>query len=41
MQLALVTPPSANVQSGVPFAQQPVVQLQDGSGMRSVRRGLM
>ena len=31
-QLALVTPPSASVQSGTPFAQQPVVQLQDGSG---------
>ena len=31
-QLALVTPPSASAQSGSPFAQQPVVQLQDGSG---------
>src|SRR2546425_279423 len=31
-QLTVTTEPSATAQSGVPFAQQPVVQLQDGSG---------
>lgn len=31
-QLTLTTQPSANAQSGVPFAQQPVVQLLDASG---------
>ncbi len=31
-KLALTTPPSATVQSGVAFPQQPVVQLQDASG---------
>src|SRR3989441_198664 len=31
-QLTLTTPPSATAQSGVAFAQQPVVQLQDASG---------
>src|SRR5207249_6839189 len=31
-RLAIVTQPSASAQSGVPFLQQPVIQLQDGSG---------
>src|SRR5256886_8138193 len=31
-RLAIVTQPSASAQSGVPFPQQPVIQLQDGSG---------
>src|SRR2546430_3713208 len=31
-RLAIVTPPSASAQSGVPLLQQPVIQLQDGSG---------
>ena len=39
-QLALVTPPSASAQNGVPFAQQPVVQLQDGSGNAVSQAGL-
>src|SRR5439155_813885 len=31
-QLTLTTQPSSTAQSGVPFAQQPVVQLRDGAG---------
>src|SRR5206468_8226137 len=31
-QLTLTTQPSASAQSGVAFAQQPVVQLRDGAG---------
>src|SRR5256886_3717060 len=31
-RLAIVTQPSASAQSGVPLLQQPVIQLQDGSG---------
>ncbi len=31
-KLAFVTPPGAAAQSGVPFAQQPVVQVQDANG---------
>jgi hypothetical protein len=31
-QLAITTQPSSSAQSGVPFAQQPVVQLRDGAG---------
>src|SRR2546425_891972 len=31
-QLTLTTQPSASAQSGIAFAQQPVVQLRDGSG---------
>src|SRR5204862_2945534 len=31
-QLTLTTQPSTTAQSGVPFAQQPVVQLRDGAG---------
>jgi hypothetical protein len=34
-QIALVTPPSASVQSGVPFPQQPVVELRTASGARA------
>src|SRR5205823_11235826 len=31
-QLTLTTQPSSTAQSGVPFGQQPVVQLRDGAG---------
>src|SRR5206468_12235128 len=31
-QVTLTTQPSATAQSGVPFGQQPVVQLRDGAG---------
>src|SRR5262249_21657685 len=31
-QLGLLTPPSSTAQSGVPFPQQPVIQLRDASG---------
>src|SRR5207244_1551408 len=31
-QLSITTEPSATAQSGVPFAQQPVLQLRDGVG---------
>jgi hypothetical protein len=31
-QLSITTQPSASAQSGVPFAQQPVIQLQDANG---------
>ncbi len=39
-QLAVTTEPSALAQSGVPFAQQPVVQLQDASGNRVTLSGV-
>src|SRR5207253_8986380 len=32
LPISLTTQPSATAQSGVPFAQQPVVQLRDGAG---------
>src|SRR5213080_1108886 len=31
-RLALTTPPSSTAQNGVPFAQQPVLQVQDANG---------
>src|SRR5439155_255340 len=31
-RLGIATQPSGTVQSGIPFPQQPVIQLQDGSG---------
>src|SRR5207302_7977947 len=33
-RLAIATQPSGTVQSGIAFLQQPVIQLQDGSGNR-------
>jgi adhesin/invasin len=40
-KLALTTPPSTTVQSGVPFPQQPVVQLQDASGNPVAQSGVV
>src|SRR5216117_2771056 len=39
VQLALVTPPSDSVRSGVALARQPVVQLEDGAGNAVSRSG--
>jgi adhesin/invasin len=40
-KLGIATPPSASVQSGVQFPQQPVIQLQDGSGNPVAGAGIM
>jgi hypothetical protein len=39
-KLAIVTQPSATAASGEPFAQQPVIQLQDGSGAPVAESGV-
>jgi hypothetical protein len=39
-QLGLTTQPSANAQSGVPFPEQPVVQLRDGAGNNVAQSGV-
>src|SRR5207302_711266 len=39
-QLALTTAPSATAQSGVPFAQQPAVQVQDANGNPVATQGV-
>src|SRR3954469_14710482 len=39
-QLALVTQPSSPAQSGVPFATQPVVQLEDDQGVAVAKPGV-
>src|SRR5438094_950175 len=39
-QLTLTTQPSSTAQSGVPFAQQPVVQLRDGAGNPGSQAGV-
>jgi hypothetical protein len=36
--LLLLTPPSGTAESGVPFAQQPVVQLRDGNNLAVARQ---
>lgn len=38
--LGLVIPPSGNAQAGVPFAQQPVVQVQDANGNPVAQAGV-
>ena len=40
-RLAIVTQPSSNASSGVPFAQQPVIQLQDASGNSVAEAGVI
>ena len=40
-QLVLTTPPSSTARSGVPLAQQPVVQLQDANGNPVSRSGVV
>jgi hypothetical protein len=40
-QLSITTQPSATAQSGVPFAQQPVIQLRDGAGNAVAQAGVM
>ncbi len=39
-QLVLTTPPSATARSGVPFAQQPAVQVQDANGNPVATQGV-
>src|SRR5256886_8078184 len=39
-RLAIATQPSGTVQSGIAFQQQPVIQLQDGSGNRVSQAGI-
>jgi len=40
-QLAITTQPSASAQSGVPFGQQPVIQLRDGNGNNVAQGGII